>query len=206
MNAPEIAGPSVSGGARFASTWMRPMTVPMMPMVGEKPPASLKTLALAEWRPAMASVSISRTSATTSASVPSTTSCRPFLVNSSSILPISSSSASRPSRRARSARATRSSGGSLGAGARGEGDEQLGALVEVGRGARHRLLVQRGDGLHPLEAGGGHHRADGARHDDDERGHVEEGGQLAALHGRAEGEPDERDDDSDGGGGLHVVG
>jgi len=91
----------------------------------------------------------------------------------------------------------------LAAGALGEADEQLGALVEVGNGSADRLLVQLRDRLHPLEAVRGHDRADRAAHDDHERGHVEEGRDLAAFHGRAEGEPDERDDDSDCGGGLH---
>ena len=32
--AEEIEGPSVCGAARLASTWTRPKTVPMMPIVG----------------------------------------------------------------------------------------------------------------------------------------------------------------------------
>ena len=48
------------------------MTVPMMPMVGAKPPAFSKTLPATLWRLDMASVSISRISATMSGSVPST--------------------------------------------------------------------------------------------------------------------------------------
>jgi hypothetical protein len=39
MKAEEIDGPSVSGALRFLSTCTRPKTVPMMPMVGAKPPA-----------------------------------------------------------------------------------------------------------------------------------------------------------------------
>jgi chemotaxis protein MotA len=39
MKAPEIAGPSVAGCERFSSTWIRPITVPVMPSVGAKPPA-----------------------------------------------------------------------------------------------------------------------------------------------------------------------
>ena len=34
MNAAEIDGPSVSGLSRLPSTWIRPKTVPMMPIVG----------------------------------------------------------------------------------------------------------------------------------------------------------------------------
>ena len=33
-NAPAIRWPSSAGLLRFSSTWTRPMTVPMMPMVG----------------------------------------------------------------------------------------------------------------------------------------------------------------------------
>jgi hypothetical protein len=33
--APAISGPSDDGSSRFSSTWIRPTTVPMMPMVGE---------------------------------------------------------------------------------------------------------------------------------------------------------------------------
>ena len=33
-NAPAMRWPSFSGSLRFSSTWIRPMTVPMMPIVG----------------------------------------------------------------------------------------------------------------------------------------------------------------------------
>ena len=39
MNAAEIDGPSVAGADRFWSTCTSPMTVPMIPIVGAKPPA-----------------------------------------------------------------------------------------------------------------------------------------------------------------------
>ena len=45
MKAPEIAGPSVAGRDRFSSTCTRPITVPMMPMVGPSPPALSNTAA-----------------------------------------------------------------------------------------------------------------------------------------------------------------
>src|SRR4051794_10032462 len=108
MNALEIAGPSVSGCDRFSSTCTRPITVPMMPMVGAKPPALSNGSTLWRWRAVMPSISASRISRTRSGSVPSTTSCSPFLRYSSSMPSISSSRASRPSRRARSAKRTSS--------------------------------------------------------------------------------------------------
>ena len=80
MNAPEIAGPSVDGADRFSSTWMRPMTVPMMPSVGAKPPAVVNMPAIWPWRCAIPSTSDSRIVRTRSESVPSTTSWRPFFV------------------------------------------------------------------------------------------------------------------------------
>src|SRR3954452_7488417 len=109
MKAPEIAGPRVAGASRFSSTCTRPMTVPMMPIVGEKPPAFSNGITAAWWRPIMPSISFSRISRTSSGSVPSTTSCRPLRVKSSSSWATSSSSARRPSRRARSAKPTSSS-------------------------------------------------------------------------------------------------
>ena len=100
MNAPEIAGPSSAGAARFWSTWIRPITVPMMPTVGAKPPAVVNRPATCAWRAARPSISDSRIACTRSESVPSTTSCRPLRVKASSILATSSSRASRPLRRA----------------------------------------------------------------------------------------------------------
>src|SRR4029078_4291459 len=49
MNAPEIDGPRVSGCDRFSSTCTRPITVPMMPIVGAKPPALSKGSAAGRW-------------------------------------------------------------------------------------------------------------------------------------------------------------
>ncbi len=106
MNAEEIAGPSVEGADRLASTWTRPMTVPMIPIVGAKPPAFSNGIAPSWWRARMPSISASRTSATSSGSEPSTTSCIPLRVKSSSMSLVWESSASRPSRRACSAKPT----------------------------------------------------------------------------------------------------
>ena len=51
MKAPEIDGPRVSGALEVAaSTCTRPMTVPMMPIVGAKPPAVSNTSAPSLWR------------------------------------------------------------------------------------------------------------------------------------------------------------
>ena len=50
MNAEAIMGPSVEGVDRFWSTWRSPMTVPMIPMVGAKPPMFAKKVAPALWR------------------------------------------------------------------------------------------------------------------------------------------------------------
>ena len=61
------------------------MTVPMMPIVGAKPPAFSNGPAPSWWRAIMPSISASRTSRTSSGSEPSTTSCRPLRVKSSSI-------------------------------------------------------------------------------------------------------------------------
>jgi hypothetical protein len=106
MNAAEIDGPSAAGAARFWSTCTRPSTVPMMPIVGAKPPAFSNGAAEASWRAAIPSTSASRIACTISGSVPSTTSCRALRVKGSSISDSIASSASSPSRRALSARDT----------------------------------------------------------------------------------------------------
>ena len=106
MNAPEMAGPSVSGALRLESTCTSETTVPSTPIVGATPPAFSKTEEPSLWRAAIASISASRISRRRSGSVPSTMSCMPLRMNGSSMASISSSSASRPSLRARSAKAT----------------------------------------------------------------------------------------------------
>ncbi len=40
-NAPAIRWPSLAGSLRFSSTWIRPSTVPMMPIVGARAPMSV---------------------------------------------------------------------------------------------------------------------------------------------------------------------
>ena len=42
MKATAMWAPSLSGSERLERTMMRPRTVPMMPIVGEKPPADSK--------------------------------------------------------------------------------------------------------------------------------------------------------------------
>src|SRR5579875_3745923 len=106
MKAEEIAGPSVDGAARFWSTCTSPITVPMIPIVGAKPPAFSNGIAPSWWRAIMPSISASRMSRTSSGSEPSTTSWSPLRVKSSSISEALESSANSPSRRACSAKPT----------------------------------------------------------------------------------------------------
>src|SRR4051794_13143324 len=101
-----ISGPIDSGSERFSITWISPMTVPMMPMVGAYPPMPLKNFAAALSSAFFALISDSRMARRSSGSVPSMLICRPRLRKGSSIFLTSASSASRPSLRAFSARLT----------------------------------------------------------------------------------------------------
>src|SRR6478672_6911315 len=105
-NAPAMSSPSLSGLLRLPSTWIRPITVPMMPRVGAYPPMSPKNLMPTLSAAFFEAISASRMSAISSASVPSTVSSMPLRSNGSSTSRTMSSRASRPSRRARSAIAT----------------------------------------------------------------------------------------------------
>ena len=105
MNALEMAGPSVPGSERFSSTCTRPMTVPMMPSVGAKPPVVWKAAL-----PAVAGlhgVQVRLQDVLDELGVGAVDDQRDALPqNGSSTFCVSSSSDSRPSRRAFSAMPT----------------------------------------------------------------------------------------------------
>ena len=115
VKAAAIMGPRVEGVDRFCRTCSRPMTVPMMPMVGAKPAMSAKNLAPALWRDFMASRSCSRMSLISSGSEPSTAISMPLRRKVSSIWRASSSRARSPCRRAFSAKETTTATASSGA-------------------------------------------------------------------------------------------
>ncbi len=108
-NALAMSGPSSSGLPRFASTWVRDTTVPMMPTVGAKPPRPMKNALALRIGAAFDSISSSSRIRSSSPSVPSAMFCRAFFMNGSSCLSASCSSASRPLARAVSANPTTSS-------------------------------------------------------------------------------------------------